>query len=166
MANKLVPGCVTCDILTGRRREPGGAIYEGEYWHVGSVLSPVVWRGFLIIKLRRHCEHLAELTSAEAEALGPIVQASCQALQEVLNPAKVYVCSFGDGVQHIHIWILPRPAEMKPGMHWVFLHLDARQFLTRRLGIKRWIVPEEKVTETAAQLRFRMGQLLPDQGET
>jgi diadenosine tetraphosphate (Ap4A) HIT family hydrolase len=164
-ANKLVPGCISCDILAGRRTEPGGAIYENEYWHVGSVISPVVWRGFLIVKLKRHCEHLAELTRAEAEAMGPIVQASCQALQEVLNPAKVYVCSFGDGVKHIHIWILPRPAEMTPGMHWVFLNLDARLFLTRRLGLKRWVVPEEKVAETAAQLRLRMGQLLPDRRE-
>jgi diadenosine tetraphosphate (Ap4A) HIT family hydrolase len=160
MAKPFVPGCMSCDILAGRRTEPGGAIYEDEHWHVGSVISPVVWRGFLIIKLKRHCEHLAELTGAEAAALGPIVQATCQALQGVLSPAKVYVCSFGDGVKHIHLWILPRPAKMKPGMHWVFMNLDARLFLTRRLGIKRWTVPEEKVAEMAAQLRLRIGQLL------
>ena len=58
----LVPGCMSCDILAGRRTEPGGVIYENAYWHVGSVTSPVVWRGFLIVKLKRHCEHLAGLT--------------------------------------------------------------------------------------------------------
>jgi diadenosine tetraphosphate (Ap4A) HIT family hydrolase len=156
----FVPGCMSCDILTGRRTQPGGTIYEDEYWDVGSVVSPVVWHGFLIIKLKRHCEHLAELTSAEATALGPIIQATCQALQEVLHPGKVYICSFGDGVKHIHFWVLPRPATMKPGMHWVFMNLDGRLLLTRRLGIKRWTLSEEKVTELADQLRPRIGQLL------
>ena len=100
-----VPGCMSCDILAGKLTTPGGVIYEDEYWQVDSVISPVYWRGFLIIKLKRHCEHLAELTPEEAGALGPVVRATCSALAEVLKPAKVYVCSFGDGVKHIHLWV-------------------------------------------------------------
>ena len=66
----LVPGCVACDIIAGKRVEPGGVIYENDYWHVGTeVGQPVVWRGFLIIKLKRHCEHLAELSSGDAMSL-------------------------------------------------------------------------------------------------
>jgi diadenosine tetraphosphate (Ap4A) HIT family hydrolase len=151
---------MSCDILAGRRTEPGGVIYEDAYWHVGSVVSPVFWRGFLILKLRRHCEHLAELTPAEAAALGPVVQTTCLALSDVLKPAKVYVCSFGDGVKHIHLWILPRPPEMRPGMHWVMWHLDVRAFLTRRLGFKRCLVSDEEVANMAAQVRQRFDQLL------
>ena len=157
--NLLVPGCMSCDILAGRLAEPGGTIYEDAYWHVGSVVSPVFWRGFLIVKLKRHCEHLAELTPAEATALGTVVQMACLALSEVLKPAKVYVCSFGDGVKHIHLWILPRPPEMRPGMHWVMWHLDVRSFLTRRLGLKRWLVSDEEVADMAGQLRTRFDQL-------
>jgi ATP adenylyltransferase len=115
----LVPGCMSCDILAGKRTSPGGVIYEDEYWHVDSVIGPVFWRGFLIVKLKRHCEHLAELTPDEASALGPIIQTACSALTELLDPAKVYVCSFGDGVKHIHFWVLPCPREMRPGLHWV-----------------------------------------------
>jgi diadenosine tetraphosphate (Ap4A) HIT family hydrolase len=157
-------GCLSCDILAGRRTEPGGPIYEDAYWRVGSIVSPVFWRGFLVIVLKRHCEHLAELTPAEAAALGPIMQATCQALSEELEPAKVYVCSFGDGIKHIHFWILPRPQDVKPGMHPVFFHLDVRSFLTRRLGIKRWLISDKEVARISERLRQRMHQLL-HQGE-
>jgi diadenosine tetraphosphate (Ap4A) HIT family hydrolase len=113
----LVPGCVSCDILAGKQVEPGGAIFENEYWHVGTVVSvPVVWRGFLSIKLKRHCERLGKLSAEEALTLGPVIQSTCLALAEVLKPAKIYVCSFGEGVRHIHFWVHPRPPGMRPGM--------------------------------------------------
>jgi len=153
---------MSCEILAGKQVEPGGVIYEDEYWHVGSAMNrPSVWRGFLIIKLKRHCEHLAELTTEEATAFGPVVQSACQALTEVLKPAKIYVCSFGDGIKHIHLWILPRPAEMRPGMHPVMFNLDMRLMLTRWLGLKRWIVSEEEVNHTADKLREWFAQLTP-----
>jgi diadenosine tetraphosphate (Ap4A) HIT family hydrolase len=156
---KLVSGCVSCDILAGRRSEPGGVIYEDEYWHVGSVVRPVVWPGFLVVKLKRHCEQLSELTPAEAAALGPVLQVTCQALASVLNPAKVYVCSFGDGVKHIHFWILPRPLAMRPGMHWVMLNLDLRVMLAR-LGVKRWLVSDAELLSLAERVRSQIGQRL------
>jgi hypothetical protein len=48
-----VDGCLSCDILSGKLSPPGGVIYEDDYWHVDSVIGPVVWRGFLIVKLTR-----------------------------------------------------------------------------------------------------------------
>jgi diadenosine tetraphosphate (Ap4A) HIT family hydrolase len=68
---------LSCDLLAGRRTEPGGMIYEDEHWHVASMVVPVYWRGFLSLKLKRHCEHIAELTPAEAASLGPVLQATC-----------------------------------------------------------------------------------------
>lgn len=156
----LVTGCMSCAVLAGEIKPPGGVVYEDEFWHVDSVVGPVFWQGFLIIKLKRHCEHLADLTQEEARALGPVVRATCAALTEVLKPAKVYVCSFGDGVKHIHIWILPRPAEMRPGMHWVMLHLDIRALLTRRFGIKRWLLSDAEVEDLAEQVRGRIQRLM------
>ena len=72
----LVPGCMSCDILAGRRTPPGGVICEDDYWHVDSVVSPVLWRGFLVVKLKRHCEHLAELK--ETVMIEPIVTGLAQ----------------------------------------------------------------------------------------
>ena len=95
---------------------PAGSSMRMSHWHIGTMgSSPVVWRGFLCIKLKRHCEHLAELSPEEASALGPVIQSTCLALAEVLKPARVYVCSFGEGVRHVHWWVLPRPADMPPG---------------------------------------------------
>ncbi len=156
----LKPGCPSCAIVSGKVIEPGGTIYEDEFWQVGSMLPPVIWRGFLFIKLKRHCEHLAELTPQEAAALGCMIQTTCQAVMEVLQPAKVFVCSFGEGVRHIHFWILPRPRGMRPGMHPVVFNLDVRQFLTRRLGVRRWIVPNSEVERIADQLRTRIRENL------
>ena len=153
-------GCISCDILAGKLKVPGGVIYENQYWHVDSVVSPVTWRGFLIIKLKRHCEQLAELTQEEADTLGPVIQVTCSALMDVLKPAKVYVSSFGEDIKHIHFWVLPRPVNFHPGMNWVMMNLNVRTLLTRRFGIKRWVYSDEEVTELAAQLRERIHQLL------
>ena len=150
---------MSCDILAGRRTEPGGVIYEDEYWHVGSMVRPVFWPGFLIVKLKRHCEHLAELTPEEAATLGPVLQMTCSAVAGVLKPAKVYVCSFGDGVKHIHFWILPRPRGMRPGMHWAMLNLDIRAALTR-LGVKRWLANDVEMVSLAGRIRGQIGQCL------
>ena len=160
----FAPGCLSCDLLAGRSTEPGGTIYENEHWHVASIVAPVYWRGFLIVKLKRHCEQIADLTPAEAASLGPVLQATCQALTRVLRPAKVYVCSFGDGVKHVHFWVLPRPHEMRAGMHPVFLQLDLRAFLTRRLGVKRWLISEAEVADLAAQLREEFRRQAPVSG--
>lgn len=149
----LIPGCVSCDILAGITAEPGGTIHEDEFWHVGSYAGRFsVWRGFLIVKLKRHVTQLADLTPAEAAAMGPVVQRCCQALDQVLKPAKVYVCSFGDGVEHVHWWLLPRPAEMRAGMHAVFFQLDARLALAR-LGFQHFSLPPGEVAGIADRLR-------------
>ena len=158
----LLPGCVSCDIVAGKRIEPGGVIHEDRYWHVGTAVAlPVVWRGFLIIKLKRHCEHLAELSSEEALALGPVIRSTCSALTEVLKPAKIYVCSHGDGIKHVHFWVLPRPSSMRPGMHSVIFNLDMRTALTRFLGLKKWIVSDAEVSAIAKQVREYLCRQLP-----
>lgn len=147
------PGCISCDTLLGKFSSPGGTIYENAFWHVNHIGAPIVWKGFLIIKAKRHVEHLAELTPEEAGALGPVIQAACRALTQVLRPAKVFVCSFGDGTRHVHFWALPRPPEMKPGMHPVLFNLDLRMTLTKKLGFKRWLVPNSEVEALANDLR-------------
>ncbi|MCX7594519.1 MAG: hypothetical protein N2235_12290 [Fischerella sp.] len=72
--------CLACSVLAGKLQAPGDTIYEDDYWIVEHSLSPVLVSNYLIIKLKRHCEHLAELTPAGATALGEIVQKTCLAL--------------------------------------------------------------------------------------
>jgi diadenosine tetraphosphate (Ap4A) HIT family hydrolase len=144
---------MACDIVAGKIIQPGGVIYEDAYWHVDSAKHSKTWRGFLMIKLKRHCVHLADLTPPEAAALGTVIQVTNQALMDVIHPAKIYLCSFGDGNSHIHFWVLPRPPDMKPGMHAVILNMDIRRNLTRIFHIKRWLVPDDETACIAGQVR-------------
>jgi len=111
MTTDLV-GCMACDANAGRLTAPGGVIYEDDLWRVEHALSPVLLCGWLIVKPRRHVEHLADLTLDEAAALGPLVQRLCGALQRALAAQRVYVCSFGELVNHVHFYVLPRYADM------------------------------------------------------
>ena len=105
-------GCMACDANAGRLTAPGGVIYEDDLWRVEHALSPALLRGWLIVKPRRHVEHLADLTLDEASALGPLVQRVSGALQRALAAERVYVCSFGELVNHVHLYVLPRYADM------------------------------------------------------
>ncbi|HEY9823295.1 MAG TPA: hypothetical protein V6D35_21370, partial [Candidatus Sericytochromatia bacterium] len=60
-------------------------LQEVYYWRVDHSLSPVLLLGFLIIKTKRHCEQLAELTPGEAAALGPIIHNTCLVLSQILQ---------------------------------------------------------------------------------
>jgi diadenosine tetraphosphate (Ap4A) HIT family hydrolase len=155
----LVAGCMACELVSGRSVQPGGTIFEDAHWHVDTAKSANVWPGFLMIKLKRHCVHLAELTAPEAASLGSVIRVTNRALMEVLQPAKIYVCSFGDGNAHIHLWILPRPAGMKAGMHPVIFNLDMRIFLTRVLHLKKWLVPEARLAQIAEAVRAGIGKM-------
>ncbi len=151
--NSIVPGCLACELVSGKTVQPGGTIYENAHWHVDTAKSADVWPGFLMIKLKRHCVHLAELTAAEAASLGGVIQVTNRALMEVLQPAKIYVCSFGEGNAHIHLWVLPRPVGMKAGMHPVMFNLDMHIFFTRYLHLKKWLVPEARLVQIAEAVR-------------
>jgi len=54
---------------------------------------------------------------------------------------------------------IPRPREMTPGMHPVFLNLDLRSALYR-LGIRRWVCGDEEVAHLADRLREEFGRLM------
>jgi diadenosine tetraphosphate (Ap4A) HIT family hydrolase len=41
-----------------------------------------------------------------------VLHLTTRALAAVLNPGKIYVCSFGEAVQHVHWYVIPR----LPGM--------------------------------------------------
>jgi diadenosine tetraphosphate (Ap4A) HIT family hydrolase len=154
--NQAFNECTACNIVSGKVIHPGGTIYEDEYWHVDSAGHANIWRGFLMIKLKRHCVHLADLNNQEAAALGGTIQATNQALMAVLHPAKIFLCSFGEGNAHIHFWVLPRPPEMRPGMHPVFFNLDWRLTLTRLFHLKTWLVPDVETARIAGAVRKLM----------
>lgn len=111
-ASMYQPGCLACDATQGRLQPPGGAILEDEDWLLEHSLSPVLLRGWLILKPRRHVEHIADLTPGECAKLGGLLARASAAMKAALGAERVYVCSFGESVNHVHFYLVPRYAGM------------------------------------------------------
>ena len=94
--------------IAGRVAAPGGPIYDDGLWLVSHHTGPHTDPGELIIKVRRHCESLADLTPAEAAALGPILRAGVAAIERIVRPERTYVASYNERIRHVHFFLLPR----------------------------------------------------------
>lgn len=144
-------GCTICDEVAGRLSAPGGPIYDDGLWlvshHAGAYTDP----GELIVKARRHCESLAELTAAEAAALGPVLRAAAGAVDRTIRPERVYVASFGERVRHVHFYVLPRTAALPAGHVFSDVYKRARTVL-RGWGVVANPSPAARA-EAAARIR-------------
>ena len=135
--------CLACDIITGKKKAPGGIIYENEYWMVDHSV-PALIPGFLIIKPKRHCEQIAQLSEKEMASFGPIVHRTCQALSQVVNPEKVYVASFGEYVKHVHFFVIPRTSDMPA---------NGSDIMKAMWVEKRWVASEEQAAQITQKVR-------------
>ena len=140
----LANDCLACDVPAGKIQAPGGMIYEDEYWMVDHSVSPVMLRGFLIIKPKRHCEPLSELTLQEWVTFGPITHNVSKALTQAVSPARVYLCSFGESVTHVHFYLIPRTPDMPA---------NGLLVLQQMFRDKSWLCNDEEAAEVAEQVR-------------
>lgn len=144
--------CTICDEVEGRLTAPGGPIYDDGLWlvshHTGRYTDP----GELIVKLRRHVESLAELSAAEAGALGPVLRAAVGAVARVVRPERVYVASFGERVRHLHFYILPRTAALPTG------HVLSDVYKRGRTLLRGWKLAANPSPETRAEVAGRIRQ--------
>jgi diadenosine tetraphosphate (Ap4A) HIT family hydrolase len=124
--------CPVCEELAGRVSIPGGVVYRNEWWEVAHHPSPWTDPGELMVKARRHVESLAELTSAEAMALGPVIRAAVAAIERVVRPERVYVASYGERVRHVHFFLLPRTTSLPAG------HVVSDVYRRARTQLRKW----------------------------
>jgi diadenosine tetraphosphate (Ap4A) HIT family hydrolase len=143
--------CSICDQVAGRVTAPGGPIYDDGLWLVTHHAGPHTDPGELIVKLRRHSESLADLTQAEAVALGPILRASVAAIERVVRPERTYVASYNERIRHVHFFLLPRTRSLPAGHVTSDLYRKARMWL-RRAGLARNPTGADRVA-AAARLR-------------
>jgi diadenosine tetraphosphate (Ap4A) HIT family hydrolase len=115
--------------------------------HTGAFSDP----GELIVKTRRHCESLAELTPAESDSLGPVLRTAVAALDRVVVAERIYAVSFNERLRHLHFLLLPRTAAMPRGHVISDLYRRARNLL-RRLRILRNPTPAARA-EVATRIR-------------
>jgi diadenosine tetraphosphate (Ap4A) HIT family hydrolase len=138
-----VEGCISCDILAGRRDCPGGLIDETGRWTVTHCVGPL-GVGTLIVAPKRHVVHVWDLDPEEAEELGPLLRRTAGAIAAVLDPHQVYVSlwSHADNVPgHIHFVLQPVEASEDPGRRGA--NLQAAMFAAGEL-------PDPAAVEEAA----------------
>ena len=137
------PLCPICEEVAGRITAPGGPIHDDGLWlvshHTGAWTDP----GEVLVKLRRHCESLGQLTPAESAALGPILRAGVAAIERAIGPERTYTASFNERVRHVHFYLLPRTRALPAGHVISDLYKKARMVL-RRAGIARNPTPADR----------------------
>lgn len=151
------PDCISCRTLSGAFRPPGGILYENDCWafFLGSRPRLVAGQGFLVLK--RHCENVADLTSAEQATLGSSMTRITAAFAPVLQPVKVHFGLYGEGVKHIHLHVTPRVTSLPAGnipLIWMETWLDIRE----RFRLYQPIADSE-VERVAARLKIIFEQM-------
>jgi diadenosine tetraphosphate (Ap4A) HIT family hydrolase len=145
--------CGTCRANRGELAAPGGVIYEDALWRLEHILVPIPMAGWLVLKPLRHVEALADLSSDEAAAIGPLVRRITRAMDAVMQPAKVYLCQFSEAEHfaHIHFHLIPRRADTPSEQRGpaVFALLSAA-----RAGNN--LAPVEEAERLAAAVRSRL----------
>lgn len=117
MSDGSTAGCLVCR----KHREqgplvPGGPVAEDELVLVSHIAAPDAlggqgtraYLGQLLVEPRRHAPGLADLTDAEARAVGLWCARASRALRDISGAEHVYAAVFGDGVPHLHVHLLPR----------------------------------------------------------
>lgn len=145
------PGCSACAEVAGEMSAPGGVILDDGLWYVSHHTGRFTDPGELIVKTRRHCESLSELTSEEADALGPVLRSATRALERVVIAERIYAVSFNERLRHVHFLLLPRTAVMPRGHVISDVYRRARNLL-RKVGVVRNPTPEERA-QAATRIR-------------
>jgi diadenosine tetraphosphate (Ap4A) HIT family hydrolase len=102
----------------------------------------------LILQPKRHVEDIGLFTLEEAADLGIVLKRTCSALTAVLAPERVYVCSFGGLVQHVHFHLIPR-------MGFMPSDLSADELL-KEIWARKWPCTDEEAAALAAKLSMAM----------
>jgi diadenosine tetraphosphate (Ap4A) HIT family hydrolase len=144
--------CSACAEVAGEATAPGGVIFDDGLWYVSHHTGAYTDPGELIVKTRRHCESLGDLTPAEADALGGILRLAVGALEKVrVDAERIYAVSFNERVRHVHFLLLPRTGDMPRGHVLSDLYRRVRNFL-RNLGLVRNPSVAQRA-DAAAQVR-------------
>ncbi len=148
--------CLGCEIVNSNITTPGGIIYADVDWmlthSISAHLPPL--KGMLILQPKRHCEHLADLSEQETKNLGLILRNACNAVKEILHPSKIYACSAGEGVKHLHFMIVPRMEGMTIGA----------DLLKEVIEYHLWTCSIEEAADAAIKVRKQMRSLHEDGG--
>jgi len=103
-------GCFFCDRQDGRVPLVGGAIYVDELVYASHMFdsSAPTYLGYLAVQTRRHVHQWADLTDAEAAAIGILLMRLSRALKACVGVEHTYVVSYAEVVPHFHALLTAR----------------------------------------------------------
>lgn len=114
-------GCLACAKHRGEVGVAGGAIYQDDLVYVSHVLprdgTTDAYLGYVIVETQRHASGLADLSAAEAQAVGAWVVRMARALTEVVGVEHVYAFVLGHDVRHFHEHVVARYPDA-PKEYW------------------------------------------------
>ena len=109
--------CRFCTIQRGPIPAIGGPLYEDDlvYAHHFYGGDERTYLGHLMLETRRHAPGFADLTPAEAQAVGLLITRLSSALKACTDAEKVYAVFYGEVTPHLHVHLTARypgtPAE-------------------------------------------------------
>jgi histidine triad (HIT) family protein len=110
-------GCPIC-----ARIERGDPCYADEHVVVEHLQPPAdgtAYLGDLFVETRRHVAALADLTPAEATAVGRAAARVAQALRERAGAEHVYAAVIGHHIDHFHLHVIARHPGTPQEYWWV-----------------------------------------------
>lgn len=105
-------GCLFCDIHRGMIPAVGGPIYEDDlvyahHYHFHAE-EESTYLGHLMLETKRHAPGFADLTPAEARAVGLLITRLSGALKAAAGAEKVYAVFYGEVIPHLHVHLTAR----------------------------------------------------------
>jgi diadenosine tetraphosphate (Ap4A) HIT family hydrolase len=139
--------CFACTNTAAATLPDREQVIRTEHWRVAHAFDSAL-PGWLVLLPTTHVLSYAELPDAAAAELGPLLLDLSRALPRLVDCVKTYqmVFSEAEGFAHLHLHLVPRPAELAPELRGpgIFGYLDRPQ--------DEW-VPTDRMDELARQLR-------------
>jgi diadenosine tetraphosphate (Ap4A) HIT family hydrolase len=132
--------CVLCDRARGLDAADPGWLLRTDRWAV-SMHPAMPVPGWVAVQTIRHTEGLADVSRCEAEELGPLLSAVCEAVTRVTGSRRVYTYSLGEGCPHTHILVGPPSGGLRGGA-----------FVAALLGRDQSLVDQATAEQTAIEL--------------
>ena len=156
MTSASTEGCYAC----GQHQRPPSTlpsrerVFDDGLWRVAHAFSSSL-PGWLVVVARRHVTAMAQLTPAEAAALGRLLVATARVVERTRAARKAYLLFLaeGTGFEHLHVHVVPRsetlPADRRGPAVLHYLRQPPDQ----------WVIPAE-MDRIADELRPLLAQEL------
>jgi diadenosine tetraphosphate (Ap4A) HIT family hydrolase len=104
--------CFICRKHRGEELVPGGPILDEELVYASHAYhperNPEPYLGYVVVESKRHAAAFADLSDAEAAAVGVAIARVSRAVRESEGAEHVYVLVIGHHTPHLHVHLVPR----------------------------------------------------------